>query len=108
MWTVVIAVLSRQTDAGDGRLWVLASGPSPGGARTNIAAAVVGVHPGEDVLRARHPPLVEAVVAGHGSAPTAHLDEGVALGVVACHGRGSTPSESLRYDLLLQRGGGRG
>lgn len=61
------------------------------------------------------PPLVEAVVAWHSPAPTtsttpaaaAHLDEGVALGVMSCH-RDAASSGSLWNHLLLERGGGGG
>lgn len=52
------------------------------------------------------PALVEAVVAWNSTAPTAHLNQGVAaLGMVARHGD-AAGSRSLRNHLLLKRSGG--
>lgn len=101
-------MLPRQAGAGDRQPPALTAGTGVCAGRWAVAAAV-GVHPGEKVLR---PPLVEAVVARHSAAPTAHLDQGVALGVVACHGDAAS-SRSLRHHLRLEwsgeggRGGGR-
>lgn len=103
-----VAVLSREAGAGDQRFLalVVVTGVhvGRGGARRAVAAAV-GVHPGQEVcVRA---PLVEAVMAGDRAPRRAHLDEGVALRLVARHGD-PTPSGSLRDHLLLERGGRRG
>lgn len=68
-------------------------------------AAAVGVHPGQKVCV--RPPLVEAVMAGDSSARRAHLDEGVALGLMTCH-RDSAPFGSLQDHLLLEGSRGRG
>lgn len=87
-----VAVLPRQAGGGGGPV-----------------TAAVGVHPGKKV-RVLPPPLVEAVVARRGVAPsaptTAHLDERVALGEVSIGGL--PPTRSLRDHLLLQRSGGGG
>lgn len=108
MWPFAVAVLPRQTGAGDrGPLTPTGSAAVPAapraGGRGPVAAAV-GVHPGQEVC-VLCPALVEAVVAWNSTAPTAHLNQGVALGMVARHGD-ATGSRSLRNHLLLKRSGG--
>lgn len=100
MRPLAVAVLPCEAGARHRRL------PAVGGA-TAVVAAVVSVHPGEEVSVLR-PSLVEAVVAGHGAAPAAHPDEGVALRVVARHGDAAGASRSFWNHLLLERSGGRG
>lgn len=102
MRPLAVAVLPCEAGAGHRRL--LAVG---GGGATAVVAAVVSVHPGEEVSMLR-PSLVEAVVAGHGATPAAHPDEGVTLRVVARHGDAAASSRSFWNHLLLERSGGRG
>lgn len=108
MWPFAVAVLPCQAGAGDRRLLALSVGVlDPAGACgvvviVVVVAAVVCVHSGEEVRMLR-PPLVEAVVAGHRATPTAHLDEGVTLGVVARHRDTTTYSGSFWNHLLLER-----
>lgn len=87
MWPFTVTVLPRQAGAGDWRPLPLAAGISAHVSRHAVAwravAAAVGVQPGQKVCLLRRP-LVEAVVARHGTAPAAHLNEHVALGLVAC------------------------
>lgn len=104
VWTFAVTVLTRQAGAGDRWPLALTVGTRvclsrPAGARGPVAAAV-GVHPGEKVCVCR-PTLVEAVVAWHGASTAAHLDEGVALGVVARY-RDAALSGPLRNHLLLE------
>lgn len=102
MRPAAVAVLPRQASAGNRlplALAVNAGVPAGGGARRSIAAAVC-VHPSQKVRVP--PPLVKAMVAGDGTAPTPHFDDGVALRLMTCHRKRRLPG-LLRNDLLLKR-----
>lgn len=102
-----VAVLPREAGAGERCFLalVVVTGirvSRCGGGAGGAIAAAIGVHPGQKVrVRA---PLVKAVMAGDCAPRCAHLDEGVALGLVTRH-RDSAPSGSLWDHLLLEWGG---
>lgn len=99
---LAVAVLPCEAGAGHRRLLAVGRGGA-----TTVVAAVVSVHPGEEVSVLR-PSLIKAVMAGHGATPAAHLDKGVTLRVVARHGDAAASSRSFRNHLLLERSGGGG
>lgn len=102
MRPLAVAVLPCEAGAGHRRL--LAVG---GGGAVAVVAAVVSVHPGEEVSVLR-PLLIKAVMAGHGATPAAHPDDGVTLRVVSHHRDAAASSRSFWNHLLLERSGGRG
>lgn len=92
-----VTVLPRQTAAGRHRAPALSAAVGRRSSCGGAVAAAVRVHPG-DKMHVLRPPLVEAAVARHSSAPAAHFNERVTLG----------GARFPRDHLLLQGGRGRG